>query len=76
MKEDTTLDLHRLRHHEVPRKIDQFIGDHMLRGTRSVQIITGNSDKMKQIVNETLNDYQLTSTTEFNNNGSVIVDLT
>ena len=55
------LDLHGFRHNEVPRKVDKFIGEHLLRGHLQVQIITGHSDKMKELVNEVLGDYGLES---------------
>ena len=70
-----TLDLHGVRHHEVPRKVDQFLGEHLLKGSREVKIITGSSDKMKEIVNETLEDYQLTSSPTFGSNTSLTISL-
>ena len=55
------LDLHGIRHHEVPRKVDVFLGEHLQKGTNEVTIITGHSDHMKKIVDEVLEDYGLTS---------------
>ena len=55
------LDLHGVRHHEVPRKVDVFLGEHLKKGTNEVTIITGHSDHMKKIVDEVLVDYGLTS---------------
>ena len=51
------LDLHGIRHHEVPRKVDVFLGEHLKKGTNEVTIITGHSDNMKKIVDEVLVDY-------------------
>ena len=48
------LDLHGIRHHEVPRKVDVFLGEHLQKGTNEVTIITGHSDHMKKIVDEVL----------------------
>ena len=55
------LDLHGIRHHEVPRKVDVFLSEHLQKGTNEVTIITGHSDHMKKIVDEVLEDYGLTS---------------
>ena len=59
------LDLHGVRHGDVPRKVDQFIGEHLMKGTGEVNIIIGHSDTMKKIVDETLVDYGLSSTYNF-----------
>jgi len=69
------LDLHGVRHGDVYRKIDKFIGEHLMAGTQAVNIITGHSIKMKKIVNTTLEDYNLRGETSFFNNGSVTVKL-
>lgn len=50
------LDLHRTRHADVPRKVEQFLNDNWLCGELA-EIITGNSQKMRDIVIESLNDY-------------------
>jgi len=55
------LDLHGVKHIDVPRKIDSFLGEHLKKGTNEVTIITGHSDHMKKIVDEVLEDYGLTS---------------
>jgi len=55
------LDLHGIRHREVPRKVDVFLSEHLQKGTNEVTIITGHSDNMKKIVDEVLEDYGLTS---------------
>lgn len=59
------LDLHGVRHHQVPREVDKFIGEHLLRGTGEVSIIIGHSEEMKNIVNQTLGDYGLYSSNDF-----------
>lgn len=70
-----TLDLHGVRHKDVSRKIDTFIGDHLLSGSPTVFIMTGRSPDMKKIVDKTLGDYQMTSNEHINNPGVLIVSL-
>ena len=70
------LDLHGFRHNEVPRKVDKFIGDHLTKGTTEVKIIVGHSDKMKEIVDDTLKDYNLESEYTFFSKTTLIVRLT
>lgn len=69
------LDLHGIRHGEVFNKVDKFIGEHLTKGSKEVSIITGHSLQMKKLVNEALEDYNLTAETSFFNNGIVIVNL-
>jgi len=54
-----TLDLHGVKHKDVFICVDKFIGEHILIGNPEVHIITGHSDKMKELVNEVLGDYGL-----------------
>ncbi len=56
-----TLDLHGVKHKDVFTHVDKFIGEHLLLGHLQVHIITGHSDKMKELVNEVLGDYGLES---------------
>lgn len=49
------LDLHHTRHHEVQRKVDQFLYENM--NNMPVKIITGYSERMKEIVIDTIKDY-------------------
>lgn len=70
-----SLDLHGVRHADVPREVDKFIGSHLMGGTKSVVIITGNSDTMKSIVAKTLGDYGLNYTETMLNTGEVSVSL-
>ncbi len=69
------LDLHGVRHAAVPREVDKFIGQHLMNGSKSVVIITGNSEQMKKIVANTLADYGINFTENYGNNGEVMVDL-
>lgn len=73
---ENTLDLHGVKHINVPRNVDQFIGYHIRKGTRKVEIVTGYSPKMKEIVNDVLKDYGASSEEEWMNAGKLIIDLT
>ena len=72
---ENKLDLHGVRHHEVSRQVDKFIGDHLQRGSNEVEIIIGHSDKMQSLVDETLKDYDLYSKKHFLTNTILIVSL-
>lgn len=71
-----TLDLHGIKHSEVPKLIDQFLWENMSKKTTEVEIITGISDQMKKIVIETIDDYNFFCEEEFNNSGKLIIKLT
>lgn len=71
-----TLDLHGIKHSEVPKLIDQFLWENMSKKTTEVEIITGISDQMKKIVIETIDDYNFFCEEEFNNPGKLIIKLT
>ena len=75
MMEKYRLDLHGVRHADVFRNVDQFIGEHIMCGSKSVNIITGNSDEMKRLVGKCLGDYQLNYQESWFNTGVVVVDL-
>ena len=69
------LDLHNIRHQDVQTKLDKFLGEHMMKGTNEIRIVTGNSDNMKNVVDDVLNDYGLTSQPSPLNNGILIIKL-
>jgi DNA-nicking Smr family endonuclease len=71
-----TLDLHGIKHSEVPKLVDQFLWENMSKKTTEVEIITGISDQMKKIVIETIDDYNFFCEEEFNNPGKLIIKLT
>lgn len=71
-----TLDLHGIKHSEVPKLVDQFLWENMNKKTTEVEIITGISDQMKKIVIETIGDYNFFCEEEFNNPGKLIIKLT
>ena len=52
------LDLHGVKHHEVRNKVIRIVEDNWGEGL-GVEIITGNSDEMKSIVGNVLDEYNL-----------------
>ena len=53
------LDLHRMRHEEARRAVIRFIEEHWDDGSE-LEIVTGNSIKMKGIVLNILDEYRMT----------------
>jgi hypothetical protein len=72
---DKTLDLHGVKHINVFRNVDQFIGHHIQRGTKDVEIVTGYSKEMKRIVEDVLLDYGVSSHEAWMNPGKLIINL-
>lgn len=58
MKNDT-LDLHGVRHRDVSKKVDEFLGSTIDSRLPELFIVTGLSVEMQDIVIETLKDYNL-----------------
>ena len=52
------LDLHGVRHHEVRNKVIRIVEENWGEGME-VEIVTGNSDEMKSIVSNVLDEYNL-----------------
>lgn len=69
------LDLHGVRHHEVSKLLDAFIWENIKRNNKQIAIITGNSDIMKKVVKECLNDYGMEAREDHMNGPTLIVDL-
>lgn len=53
------IDLHGLQHISVKNMVDSFIWDCMKSSISHGDIITGNSDKMKEIVIDIIKEYNL-----------------
>ena len=51
------IDLHGIKHENVQRELDQFFWQMMQRGHSEVEVITGISHRMKEIVNKVSQDY-------------------
>jgi DNA-nicking Smr family endonuclease len=69
------LDLHGVKHADVQKILDQFIWEQMKKNTKEVEIITGISQAMKDVVMENLKDYEMTYEEVFNNPGKILVSL-
>lgn len=52
------LDLHGVRHHEVRNKVIRLVEKNW-GGDSEIEIVTGNSDEMKNIVGDILDEYHL-----------------
>lgn len=52
------LDLHGVKHSDVQKLVDSYIWKSINSKTDELEIITGNSSKMKQLVIKVLNEYQ------------------
>jgi DNA-nicking Smr family endonuclease len=74
-KKMKTLDLHGVKHADVPKLMDQFIWEQMNKKSREVEIITGISQAMKQVVIKNLKDYDFIYNEAWNNPGKFIVTL-
>ena len=70
-----TLDLHGVKHADVPKLIDQFIWEQMNKKSKEIEIITGISQTMKDVVIKNLKDYEFTYNEAWNNPGKLIVSL-
>jgi DNA-nicking Smr family endonuclease len=53
------LDLHGKSHYEISNIVDQFIWEGMRRGKSEVEIVTGNSERMKEFVIDVIKDYRM-----------------
>lgn len=70
-----TLDLHGVKHADVPKLMDQFIWEQMNKKSKEIEIITGLSQTMKQVVIKNLKDYEFNFNEAWNNPGKLIVSL-
>lgn len=62
-----TLDLHGIRHGDVPNIVEDFILNHSLNAPTTVYIITGNSDKMKQLCYDVMEKHNKDNTIKYYN---------
>jgi hypothetical protein len=53
------LDLHGKSHYEISNLVDQIIWEGIRRGKNEVEIVTGNSDRMKEFVIKSIQDYKM-----------------
>ena len=71
-----TLDLHGIKHADVPKLLDQFLCEQIQKKRREAEIITGMSHGMVEVVIKNLKDYDFTYNEAWNNPGKLIVKLT
>lgn len=69
------LDLHGVKHQDVFRTVDQFVGRHILAGSYEIKIITGYSQRMKDLVQNVLDDYDLKAEEGIINKGMLTIKL-
>lgn len=69
------LDLHGIKHEHVYQIVDQFVGQHILAKTAEIYIITGHSQKMKELIDNVAQDYNIIIQEEWMNPGKLILDL-
>ena len=69
------LDLHGIKHEDVPRKLDVFFWDMMKSDKHQVEVITGISSRMKEIVINNCKDYGFVVNEMYFNPGSLIINL-
>jgi len=67
------LDLHGIKHANVSKELDSFLYEHLQTKNLQVEIVTGKSSAMKNIVKNLLVDYGLEVSTDLE--GSLIIDL-
>ena len=69
------VDLHGVKHEDVSMILDKFFWEHMQKKTPCVRVITGNSAKMKELVNSVIQEYGFDVDEELLNTGALIVTL-
>jgi len=53
------LDLHGKSHYEISKLVDSFIWSGMKNNKKEIEIVTGNSERMKMFVIETIEEHKL-----------------
>lgn len=72
MESKVKLDLHGVRHEDVRRAVISFIENNWASGKEG-DVITGNSLKMKELVLEVINEYNLDYNFKTVNNACIVV---
>jgi len=70
-----TLDLHGIKHSEVQVLLDQFLWENMKINQKEVEVITGQSEHMKKIVKDCVEEYMMKCEEDFLNKGKLIIKL-
>lgn len=71
----SSLDLHGIKHSEVQKLMDSFLFENMKSEQTKVEIITGLSDQMKNVVKKVLEDYDFEFEEDFLNKGKINVKI-
>jgi DNA-nicking Smr family endonuclease len=71
----SSLDLHGIKHSEVQKLMDSFLFENMKSKQTKVEIITGLSDQMKNVVKKVLEDYDFEFEEDFLNKGKINVKI-
>jgi DNA-nicking Smr family endonuclease len=69
------IDLHGVKHENVQRELDQFFWQMMQKGHSEVEVVTGISNTMKEIVKEVSKDYKFVVQEIPLNPGALIVKI-
>lgn len=69
------LDIHGVKHKDVSRELDVFFWDMMQKDVSDVEVITGNSQIMKDLVMDTCEEYGFKVKEVHSNPGCLIVIL-
>lgn len=69
------LDLHGTRHDEAPRELEHFLYNSMTAGDEEVEIVTGNSPTMKEIVSKVAKDHKMEAKEVWGNFGVLRIKL-
>lgn len=69
------IDLHGTKHQDVYRRLDVFFWECMQKNITQVEVITGMSDRMKEIVIDTAIEYKFRVNEIQINPGSLFIDL-
>jgi len=67
------IDLHGVKHEFVPRRLDTFFWEMMQKNEVEIEVITGISTRMKEIVKDTCLDYNFNVIEHPTNVGCLIV---
>ena len=69
------LDLHVIKHEDVQKIMDSFLYENMKNNKKEVEIITGISNQMKEIVSNVAKDYLMEVKDDPINPGKVFITL-
>jgi DNA-nicking Smr family endonuclease len=69
------IDLHGIKHEFVSRRLDTFFWEMMQKNVSEIEVITGISNRMKEIVKETCIDYNFNCIEHPTNYGCLIVKI-